>query len=244
MGSLMKLPAMLLYWFFGVLFILGQVEGADNPKPQVQISSRFIDGDNLLSAPLMFAIVGQEAVIKVTQEDGEHLDGIMLSVTPEVVDGKIFLEGFAFAGKGKLGGDEGIKSRAKEVLKSLKEKGGGIDKIEMRGLFSIGGKPRVALSVDGGSAFWLQPGQIQRGMKFIRVEGDKDPYAVLETKGRQIHVFLKATRRSELVPMVSMKGGGGVFLREMVPGEKWIFPLLRDDGTSCKVEMSAQVVTP
>ena len=240
----MKLPVILLYWFFSVFLLLGQVKGAENPQPQVQISSRFIDGDNLLSAPLMFAIVGQEAVIKVTQEDGEHLDGIMLSVTPEVVDGKIFLEGFAFAGKGKLGGDEGIKSRAKEVLKSLKEKGGGIDKIEMRGLFSIGGKPRVSLSVGGGSAFWLQPGQSQRGIKLLRVEGDKDPYAVLGTSGRQIHVYLNATKRSELVPMVSMKGGGGVFLREMIPGKKWIFPLLREDGTSCKVELSAQVVTP
>jgi hypothetical protein len=244
MGSLMKLTAMLLYWFFGILFILGQVEGAENPKPKVQISSRFFDGDNLLSAPRLLATVGQEAVIKVTQEDGEHLDGIMLSVTPEVVDGKVFLEGFAFAGKGKLGGDDGINSRAKKALESLKEKGGGIDKIEMRGLFSIGGQPRIALSVDGGSAFWLQPGQTHRGMKLLRVEGDKDPYAVLEAKGRQIRLFLKATRRSELVPLFSMKGGGGVFLREMVPGKKWVFPIFRQDGTSCKVEMSAQVVTP
>jgi hypothetical protein len=44
--------------------------------------------------------------------------------------------------------------------------------------------------------------------------------------------------------MVSMKGGGGVFLREMVPGKKWIFPLLREDGTSYKVELNAQVVQP
>ena len=81
-------------------------------------------------------------------------------------------------------------------------------------------------------------------MKLIRVEGDKDPWAILETKGRQMRVYLNATRRNELVPMFSMKGGGGVFLREMVPGKKWIFPLLREDGTSCKVELNAQVVKP
>ena len=81
-------------------------------------------------------------------------------------------------------------------------------------------------------------------MKLLRVEGDKDPYAVLETSGRQIHVFLNATKRSELVPMVSMKGGGGVFLREMVLGKKWVFPLFRKDGTRYKVELSAQVVIP
>ena len=244
MGSLMKLPAILLYWFFSVFLLLGQVEGAENPKPQVQISSRFIDGDDVLAAPRVLTTVGQEAVIQVAQEVGDHLDGVVLAVTPSVSDGKVFLEGFAFAGKGKLGGDDGIKSRAKSALENLKGKGGDIDKIEMRGLFSIGGKPRVSLTVGGGSAFWLQPGQSQRGIKLLRVEGDKDPYAVLETSARQIHVYLNATKRSELVPMVSMKGGGGVFLREMVPGKKWIFPLLREDGTSCKVELSAQVVTP
>ena len=240
----MKLPLVLSCLFFSVFLLLGQVEGAENPKPQVQISSRFLDGADVLSAPRVLTTVGQEAVIQVAQEDGDSLDGIMLSVTPRVLDGKVLLEGFAFAGKGKLDGDDGIKSRANKALESLKGKGGDIDKIEMRGLFSIGGQPRVSLSVGGGSAFWLQPGQTQRGMKLLRVEGDKDPYAVIETIGRQIHVYLNATKRSELVPMVSMKGGGCVFLREMVSGKKWIFPLLREDGTSIKVELSAQVVTP
>ena len=243
----MKLPLFLSCLFSSVSFAVGQA--VESPGPQVQVSSRFIDGDDVLAAPRVLTVVGQEAVIQVAQEvfdanqDLLSLDGILLSVTPRVVDGKVFLEGFAFAGKGKLGGDDGIKSRAKKALESLKRKGGDIDKIEMRGLFSIGGKPRVSLSVGGGGAFWLQPGQTQRGMKLLRVEGDKDPYAVLETKGRQIHVFLNATRRSQLVPLVSMKGGGGVFLREMVPGKKWVFPLFRKDGTSCKVELSAQVVS-
>ena len=98
------------------------------------------------------------------------MDGVILAVTPRVLDGKVFLEGFAFAGKGKLGGDDGIKSRAKRALENLKGKGGDVDKIEMRGLFSIGGKPRVSLSVGGGSAFFLEPGQTQRGMKLLRVE--------------------------------------------------------------------------
>ena len=216
----------------------------ESPRLQIQVSSRFTDGDDVLSAPRVLTIAGQEAVIQVAQEVGDSLDGIMLSVTPEVVDGKIFLEGWAFAGKGKLDGDDGIKSRAKKALESLKKKEGDIDKIEMLGLFSIGGQPRVSLSVGGGSPFWLQTGQTQRGLKLLRVEGDKDPYAVIESSGRQVRVYLNATRRSELLPLVSMKGGGGVFLREMVPGKKWIFPLLREDGTSCKVELNAQVIEP
>ena len=201
-------------------------------------------GDTVLAAPRVLTTAGQEAVMTVAQEVGDSLDGVVLSVTPRVVDSKVYLEGFAFAGQGKLGGPEGIKARAKRALESLKKKGTEIEKIEMRGLFSIGGQPRVSLSVGGGSAFFLEPGQTQRGTKLLRVEGDKDPYAVLETSARQIHVYLNATKRSELVPMVSMKGGGGVFLREMVPGKKWIFPLLKEDGTSYKVELNAQVVTP
>jgi hypothetical protein len=241
--AVMKLPLLLSCLFLSVFFAVGQA--LESPRLQVQVSSRFIDGDDVLSAPRVVTSVDQEAVITVSSDqDGDHFDGVMLSVTPRVSNGKVLLEGFAFAGKGKLGGDDGIKSRAKRALESLKEKGGGIDKIEMRGLFSIGGKPRVSLSVDGGSAFWLQPGLTQRGMKFLRVEGDKDPYAVIETSGRQIRVYLNATKRSEVVPMVAMKGGGGVFLREMLPGKNWIFPLFREDGTTYKVELSAQVVSP
>ena len=238
----MKLPLLLTCLFLSVFCAVGKA--VDSPRLQVQVSSRFIDGDDVLAAPRMLTVVGQEAVIQVAQEVGDSLDGILLSVTPEVVDGKVFLEGFAFAGKGKFGGDNGIRARAKRALEGLKEKGGDIDKIEMRGLFSIGGQPKVSLFVPGGSAFFLQPGQTRYGMKLLRVEGDKDPCAILETKGRQIRVYLNATRRTELVPMFSMKGGGGVFLREMVPGKKWIFPLLREDGTSCKVELNVQVVKP
>ena len=85
--------------------------------------------------------------------------GFCFRLRRSVVDGKVFLEGFAFAGKGKLGGDNGIKARAKRALEGLKEKGGDIDKIEMRGLFSIGGQPKVSLSVAGGSALFCNPGR-------------------------------------------------------------------------------------
>ena len=244
----MKLPLFISCLFLSVFFAVGQA--VESPRLQVQVSSRFIHGDDVLAAPRVLTTVGQEAVIQVAQEvfdanqDLLSLDGILLSVTPRVSNGKVLLEGFAFAGKGKLGGDNGIKARAKRALEGLKEQGGDIDKIEMRGLFSIGGQPRVSLSVGGGSPFWLQTGQTQRGLKLLRVEGDKDPYAVIESSGRQVRVYLNATRRSELLPLVSMKGGGGVFLREMVPGKKCIFPIFREDGTSCKVELSAQVIEP
>ena len=155
MGSIMKLPTIVLKLSFGIFPLLGQVEDAENTKPQVQISSRFIDGDDVLSAPRVLTTAGQEAVMTVAQEVGDSLDGVVLSVTPRVVDGKIFLEGFAFAGKGKLDGPDGIKARAKLALESLKKKGADMEKIEMRGLFSIGGQPWVSLSVAGGSTFFF-----------------------------------------------------------------------------------------
>ena len=53
-----------------------------------------MDGDDVLAAPRVLTVVGQEAVIQVAQEvfdanqDLLGLDGILLSVTPDVVDGK------------------------------------------------------------------------------------------------------------------------------------------------------------
>ena len=137
----------------------------DSPRLHVQVSSRFMDGDDVLAAPRVLTVVGQAAVIQVAQEvfdanqDLLSLDGILLSVTPRVVDGKVFLEGFAFAGKGKLGGDNGIKARAKRALEGLKEKGGDIDKIEMRGLFSIGGQPKVSFPWREAALFFCNPGR-------------------------------------------------------------------------------------
>ena len=244
--SLMKLLFVLPCLFFGLIFAKGKA--VESPRLQVQVSSRFLDGDDVLSAPRVVTVAGQEAMIQVASEqDGDIFDGVMLSVTPRVTNGKVLLEGFAFVGKGKLDGADGVRSRAKRALGTLKQqhgKDGIADKVEMRGMFSIGGELRVSLSIEGGSAFWLEPGQTQRGVKLLRIEEDKDPYADIETSGRQIRVYLNATRRSELVPLVSLKGGGGAFLRELVSGEKWVFPVLKEDGTSLKVELSAQIITP
>ena len=115
----MTFPLGLSCLFFSVFFATGKAVESSNL--QVQVSSRFIDGDDILSAPRVVTTVGQEAVIQVAREDRDDFDGVMLSITPRVADGKVLLEGFAFAGKGKLDGDDGIKSRAKKALESFTE---------------------------------------------------------------------------------------------------------------------------
>ena len=66
----------------------------------------------------------------------------------------------------------------------------GFDEIEITGLFSVGGKPMVSLSIRNSSSFTLKPGQRSRGIKLLQVQGDNDPYVVLERNGLQGRVFL------------------------------------------------------
>ena len=66
----------------------------------------------------------------------------------------------------------------------------GFEEVEITGLFSVGGKPMVSLSIRNSSSFTLKIGQRSRGIKLLQVQGDNDPYVVLERKGLQGRVFL------------------------------------------------------
>ena len=250
----MKLPLVLSCLFFSVFLLLGQVEGAENPKPQVQISSRFIDGDNVLSAPRVLTTVGQEAVIQVAQEVGDHLDGVVLSVTPRVSNGKVFLEGFAFAGKGKLEGEDGIKSQAKNALANLK-KGFGDDKrqekqpafadqLEMRGMFRVKGKPpRISLKLRNGASFWIELGQTRSALKLVYVYlNDAESHAILEKDGRFARIDLKTEKVSDIDSLIPLKGGGSVFLKEFIPGKSTNLSLAKPNGQKILVELSVRIV--
>ena len=75
----------------------------------------------------------------------------------------------------------------------------GFDEIEITGLFSVGGKPMVSLSIRNSSSFMLKPGQRRRGIKLLQVQGDNDPYVVLERNGLQGRVFLNKSRPSTVI---------------------------------------------
>ena len=75
----------------------------------------------------------------------------------------------------------------------------GFEEIEITGLFSVGGKPMVSLSIRNSSSFTLRPGQRSRGIKLLQVQGDNDPYVVLERNGLQGRVFLNKSRPSTVI---------------------------------------------
>jgi hypothetical protein len=72
----------------------------------------------------------------------------------------------------------------------------GFEDVEITGLFSVGGKPMVSLSIRNSSSFTLSPGQRSRGIKLLQVKGDDDPFVVLERNGLRGRVFLNKSRPS------------------------------------------------
>ena len=72
----------------------------------------------------------------------------------------------------------------------------GFEEVEITGLFSVGGKPMVSLSIRNSSSFTLSPGQRSRGIKLLQVKGDDDPFVVLERNGLRGRVFLNKSRPS------------------------------------------------
>ena len=54
-------------WFALILVFVWKDAGG-NSKPQIELSSRFLDGDDVLSAPRVATPLGQEATISVGQE--------------------------------------------------------------------------------------------------------------------------------------------------------------------------------
>jgi len=75
----------------------------------------------------------------------------------------------------------------------------GFEEVEITGLFSVGGKPMVSLSIRNSSSFTLKIGQRSRGIKLLQVQGDDDPYVVLERNGLQGRVFLNKSRPSTVI---------------------------------------------
>ena len=234
----------------------------DSAKPQAQISARFFAGDDVLSAPRVTTLLGQEATISVGREafidqkgiKEEVYSGITFSVTPTISEGKILLEGYAFAGEGKLEGEDGIKSQAKNALANLK-KGFGDDKrqekqpafadqLEMRGMFRMKGKPpRISLKLRNGASFWIELGQTRGGIKLIYVYlNDAESHAILEKDGRFARIDLKTEKVSDIDSLIPLKGGGSVFLKEFIPGKSTNLSLAKPNGQKILVELSVRIV--
>ena len=256
----MKLLVFLLSFFCSLFSAHGKV--VDSAKRQVQISARFVDGDDLLSAPRVTTLLGQEVAISVGQEafidqkgiKKEVFSGLVFSVTPTVSDGKILLEGYAFAGEGKLEGEDGIKSQAKNALANLKKGSGDdqrqekqpafADQLEMRGMFRMKGKPpRISLKLRNGASFWIELGQTRSGLKSVQVDlSDAEPHAILEKNGRFARIDLKTEKVSDIDSLIPLKGGGSVFLKEVTSGKSTNLSLAKPNGEKILVALSVRIV--
>ena len=248
--------------WFALLLVFIWKDAGGNSKPQIELSSRFLDGDDVLSAPRVVTPLGQEATISVGQEASigqktkkeKVFRGVTLSVTPTISDGKILLEGFAFVGEGKLEGEDGIKSQANNALANLKKLQSKSDKdvklpafaeqVEMRGMFRLKGKPpRISLKYRDGASFWIELGQTRNGVKLVRVDlSDVAPHAILEKDGLFARIDLKTEKVSDIPSLMPMDGGGSVFSREVVPGENVNFPLTKPNGENILLELTLKVV--
>ena len=246
--------------FFTVLS--SSLTNAENIKPQVQISARFHDGDDVLSAPRVITLSGQEATISIGQEvyanqkgiKEEVFSGITFSVTPTISEGKILLEGYAFAGEGKLEGEDGIKSQAKNALADLKNGSGDdqrqeklpafADQVQMRGMFRMKGKPpRISLKLRNGASFWIELGQTRSGIKLAQVDlNDAEPHAILEKDGRFARIDLKTEKVSDIDSLIPLEGGGSVFLKEVTHGKTTNLPIAKPNGEKILVELSVRIV--
>ena len=89
-------------------------------QPQVRISARFLEegenGTDVLSAPRITTMSGQQASISIGQEvdEGKVFDGIYFSVKATVQETGISFEGITFVGKQAVG-EEGMEGEAKEA---------------------------------------------------------------------------------------------------------------------------------
>ena len=260
--SLMKLLVFLMSFFCSLFPAHGKV--VESAKPQVQISARFVAGDEVLSAPRITSLLGQEATISVGREafidpkgiKEEVYSGVMFSVTPTISNGKILLEGYAFAGEGKLEGEDGIKSQAKNALANLKKGSGDdqrqeklpafADQVEMRGMFRMKGKPpRISLKLRNGASFWIELGQTRSGLKLVRVDlSDAEPHAILEKDGRFARIDLNTEKVSDIDSLIPLKGGGSVFLKEVTSGKSTNLSLAKPNGEKILVALSVSIVEP
>ena len=187
----------------------------------------FLPRDDVLSSPRVTTLLGQEATISVGREASidpkgikeEVYSGIMFSVTPTVSNGKILLEGYAFAGEGKLEGEDGIKSQAKNALANFKKESGDDQRqeklpvfagqVEMRGMFRMKGKPpRISLKLRNGASFWIELGQNRSGLKLVQVNlSDAEPHAILEKDGRFARIDLNTEKVSDIDSLIPLQGG-------------------------------------
>jgi hypothetical protein len=221
-----------LHIIFLLFFIFGlQIAIHSEPPKQVSIQSKFIANSSksepeILAAPMITTLPGQEAIICIVQEkrseggDKKNVDGIRTRVKVLETTKGLLIQGYAFVGIHNpekldqeieiLGLFEDQPTRSDQNIAD-----DWINEIQLSGTFRIRGKAYASLSTPEGN-FWVEEGKFASGYKLIKLDLSKSQPSGLIRKGeKEGWVGLRlGTSLNQMDMTRSFKDGGVLFIKK------------------------------
>ena len=246
-----------LHILFLLFFIFGlQIAIHSEPPKQVSIQSKFIANSSkseaeILAAPMITTLPGQEAVICIVQEkrsegvDKKIVDGIRTKFKVLETTKGLLIQGYAFVG---IHNPEKLDQEI-EILGLFQDQPAKpeqniaddwVNKIQLSGTFRIRGKAYASLSTPEGN-FWVEEGKFASGYKLIKLDLSKSQPSALIRKGeKEGWVGLRlGTSLNQMDMTRSFKDGGVLFIKEVQPGEKFLLPMETPSGEKLSFELVA-----
>lgn len=172
----------------------------ESSQKQVTIRSKFIANPStvepeILAAPMITTLLGQEAVICITQEkrsegvDKKSVDGIRTRIKVLETTKGLLIQGYAFMG---IHDPEKLDQEI-EILGLFQDQPAKseqniaddwVNKIQLSGTFRIRGKAYASLSTPEGN-FWMEEGKFASGYKLIKLDLSKSQLSALIRKGEK-----------------------------------------------------------
>ena len=244
-----------LHILFLLFFIFGlQIAIHSEPPKQVSIQSKFIANSSkseaeILAAPMITTLPGQEAVICIVQEkrsegvDKKIVDGIRTKFKVLETTKGLLIQGYAFVG---IHNPEKLDQEI-EILGLFQDQPAKpeqniaddwVNKIQLSGTFRIRGKAYASLSTPEGN-FWVEEGKFASGYKLIKLDLSKSQPSALIRKGeKEGWVGLRLGSSLNQMDMTrSFKDGGVLFIIEVQPGEKFSLPMETPSGEKLTMEL-------
>ena len=246
-----------LHILFLLFFIFGlQIAIHSEPPKQVSIQSKFIANSSksepeILAAPMITTLPGQEAVICIVQEkrsegvDKKIVDGIRTKFKVLETTKGLLIQGYAFVG---IHDPEKLDQEV-EILGLFQDQPAKpeqniaddwVNKIQLSGTFRIRGKAYASLSTPEGN-FWVEEGKFASGYKLIKLDLSKSQPSALIRKGeKEGWVGLRLGSSLNQMDMTrAFKDGGVLFIKEVQPGEKFSLPMDTRNGEKLTFELVA-----
>jgi len=224
------------------------------PQKQVTIRSKLIANPSgvdpeILAAPRIRTLLGQEAVICITQEkrsegvDKKIQDGIRTKVKVLETTNGLLIQGYVFVGM-----HDPVKiDQEVEILGLFEEQptksdqniaDDWLNEIQLSGTFRIRGKAYASLSTSEGN-FWVEEGKFASGYKLIKLDlSESQPSALIRKGEKEGWVGLRLGSSLNQMDMTrSFKDGGVLFIKEVQPGEKFSLPMEAPNGEKLALEI-------